>query len=306
MISGKKIIQIVLFDCDFELLQLRFEENTQVDFFVVITKKDLRDKIKKDNCKILVLPDELSLFDLDFLYKFLHEQISELLCEFENIFILSKENEFVDYENFEPVIEKLKYDSIILKHRVFLWSKKFFSENLSKGSYVFTASQFLVKNNIFQIFDRKKIQETNFSGYDFENGWSLKSFKPFAPDPNKFTDRLVSYENTEDKLQIFTGQFAVPKFFDKLSENVIKIEPKVIFINYSDTKCEDLPQSTLYGSQNYEVFLETYKINELYREIKKKVSSPFDKIVLSYNNTTFEFDYSVLKNKFLSEIINPS
>lgn len=306
MILEKKIIQIVILDQDYELLKLRLEQNNQVDFFVVITKNDIKTEITNDKCEIFILPEEINLSDYNFLYTFLREKIPHLLVEFESIFILSNQDEFVDFNRFDEILKKLKYDFIVLKHNVFWWSKKFFSEVQSKGSCVFTSSQFLVNNNIFELLKRRKGQETNFSDFYIQNGWAFKYFNFRPKDSEEYIKNLCSYKKLDDKLNFFTGQFQVPKLFDEIPEKEINLEPKKIFMDFSDFKIKNLPQLVFYGSDSYEIFLENYKINELFKEIKKTVTSPDDIIFLKYNNQTFEFNYSDLGNKFLSEIINPS
>lgn len=306
MVLGKKIIQIVLFSNDYELLQLRLKENVEVDFFVVVSESQFPNLINDNKCKVLLLPDDKKLSDLNFLYGFLREQIPEFLVEFESIFIMSTEDEFIDFDKFEEILKKIKYDYVILKHRVFWWSKKYFSEFFSKGSYLFTSSQFLVNNNILQLLDRRKKQESNFSDFYYENGWSFKYFRTFPIDSKEYVENQFSYKNSDDKLKVFNNQFKVPKFFEEILDEEICLGPKKIFIDSSNIITENLPKSVLYGSQNYEIFIQNYKINEFVREIKKLVSNPYDKIVLKHNNQTYEFDYCELKNKFLSEIINPS
>lgn len=304
MLDKKKIVQIVKYPKNKNFLDFRFSISKNVDIFIFIIDNDDDFEIGQNK---LYSHQKFELIRVDKKENFFEKIVESLLnlpLDFEDILIFSNENEFTDFENFHIISDELFSNSIVLKHTNFWWSLDFFEPIESLGSLVFFFTKLLTNPKVLEFGRNTKII-SNFNKKTFENGWSFNYFVDRPKDSDIFIKNLHPYNSKKQKLIRFQNQFKLPNSRVSLIINPINLLPKTIVINIDDIKLDSLPKQKWYG-ENYAKFLQNYQLNEVYREIKKLTVTPNDICQIIYNNETYTFMIDQLKNRFLSEIINPS
>lgn len=170
-----KIFDVILFDGNFSLLNLRILEFSDVvDYFIVIptseeSKMEIEDKTK----------DKIVIFDVFQNYFDLREELKTFFVKnyetFDDLIFISKENELPNFNDIEEIIVKTKIRGISLEHKSLYWNIDFYDKKNSLGSYVFNFSKFLtnqVNSNIFDI-NSSNIKD-NFD--KIESGWKFINF----------------------------------------------------------------------------------------------------------------------------------
>lgn len=329
--SKKKIIQVVIYDTDLDLLSFRIKEQNSVDMFIILESNFDRFGNKKKtlltNSELYKeLQNKINYLNLSFSEPFSYKEYVETLesvlknkllevCDnFDDIIVLSQENEFINFDDFEKIHSELETQPVSLNHINFWWGRNYFSPVEKKGSFVFTFSHLLRdKKIVSHLLNSKKIF-SNFSSTSISNGWTFNNFFSGSDNHKEFRDNLKPLNEHNIRLLKFENQFVTPKYFNLLptfnldSSKKILITlnsvtglsyedfDKIAIIEFSDSNFEvlgrsdddkiyyftlKLPNRVLYGNKNYDSFISEYKSNEISRITKYMSVSENDLIKLS-------------------------
>jgi hypothetical protein len=337
-----KIFDVILFDGDLDLLNLRFSEFYDIiDFFIVVPfsnriKCDIDIKFKDKVIIFDSFKNETNLYDL--LKEFLRTNYES----FDDIIFTSCENEIPNFSNLDEIIEEIKFRRVLIKHKTLCWNVDYYIKENSSGSHVFTFSTFLTNKNI--------LIKKNLNFKKIESGWKFLNFhKPNVEEVFARENLLPSvnyHPATTYKLIKTPSDFELPKNVGILAYNKIgrdymkkhlflvessntvnlnevsKLYDTVSIIEFSDKLNEviaesigesvyksilHLPTNVLYGEKPLKDFHDDYKINEIKKIIETVFPQDQDSIRIIYKG----FDDVVglwenFKNQKFSEIINPS
>jgi len=337
-----KIFDVILFDGDLDLLNLRFSEFYDIiDFFIVVPfsnriKCDIDIKFKD---KVIIFDNfknETNLYDL--LKEFLRTNYES----FDDIIFTSCENEIPNFSNLDEIIEEIKFRRVLIEHKTLCWNVDYYIKENISGSHVFTFSTFLTNKNI--------LIKMNSNFKKVESGWKFLNFHEPTEDETFARETLLPSTNynfaTTYKLIKTPSDFELPKNVGILAYNKIgrdymkkhlflvessntvnlnevsKLYDTVSIIEFSDKLTEviaenigesvyksilHLPTNVLYGEKPLKDFHDDYKKNEIKKIIETVFPQDQDSIRIIYKG----FDDVVglwenFKNQKFSEIINPS
>jgi hypothetical protein len=341
-----KIFDVVLFDGNQDLLNLRFSEfYNMVDFFILIP---LSDEIKyeidirfKDKVVLLeTFKNETHFYDL------LKEFLSANYESFDDLIFISKENEIPDFNNLDEIISETKIRNVFINHTTLCWNTDYFTKDSFLGTYVFTFSKFLTHGNIFKRFFGKNKSNVK----EIKNGWKFLNFHEPTVDEVFARENLlpsVNYDSATTYKVIKTpSDFELPKNVGILAYNKIgrdymkkhlflvessntvnlneisKLYDTVSIIEFSDKLNEviaenigesvyksilHLPTNVLYGEKPLKDFHDDYKKNEIKKIIETVFPQDQDSIRIIYKGFNDVVGlWENFKNQKFSEIINPS
>lgn len=210
-----KIFDVILFEGNHNLLNLRILEfNDVVDYFVVIPTSE-ESKIKIENNT----KDKVVIFDVFQDSLDLREELKEFLVKnyesFDDLIFISKENELPNFNNVEEIIVKTKIRGVFLEHKSLCWNFDFYQKKNSIGTYVFNFSKFLTNQIYSKIFDKNSLQN-NIGNLDkIESGWKFINFHEPTEDENYARETLlpstIYSPTTTYKLEKRNNNFEVPK-----------------------------------------------------------------------------------------------
>jgi hypothetical protein len=182
MTKKRKIIDIIFFNGEIDVLKFRLSElNSFVDMFIIIESlsnsselvkhSDFFDKYKE---KYIHLYAPVN-FNPEDKIELVNKTLLKLKLNFEDVIVISNVNEVPDFNNFESVIEELKYDAVLLKPQKFVWNINHVDKNRDNGSLVFFYTKLLQnKLNISQYYSKKDSVIINCE--KIENGWKFVGF----------------------------------------------------------------------------------------------------------------------------------
>jgi hypothetical protein len=256
MTKKRKIIDIIFFNGEMDLLKFRFTElSSFVDTFIIIESlsnvSELVNHSKffdEYNEKLihLYVPIDFNNSDkVDLIYKTLHK----LKLDFEDIIAVSNTNEVPDFSKFSNIIEELKYGVVYLKHQKFVWNINYIDKNRDVGSLIFLYTSLIQnKRNILEFYSNKDL--FNLSCEKINNGWKFVGFdlkdrigfeyQIEEKLPMVKVNHLTTYQLTESKLiDLPTNYKLLPK--NKIGRNSNK---KHLFIvsNLEDSVIEEFEQ----------------------------------------------------------------
>jgi hypothetical protein len=338
--NQKKLIQVINYNGDLEMLNFRLKEHFQVNYFLIAeslydtngNKKEnlfIRTKLYEDNKqKIIYLT-----YNNDF-----NEKISEKLISFcgnfEDIVIVSEEHEFADLTKINEIEEKVDGEFFFLKHRNYWWGINLQETEDHFGSIVFSFSHLLCDKNILNTMSNLR-KETNFSSISLLNGWSFNYFFKKPDDSDFYIKKRLPYKTDNVRLILKNDDEGLPVNFNllpKITEPLMKqkiliivdncfvpnnteVFDAVIYVNYvHEPKLSTeknifnflLPTSSLYGTESYDKFIDNYKLNEINQILIKVCVSDDDCIVLRFKDEMIVFNYSDVTRRPISTLKNPS
>ena len=182
MTKKRKIIDVFFFNGEIDMLKFRLSElNPFVDTFIIIEflsnsselvkHSDFFDEYKEKYIHLYAPVD----FNSDDKIELVYNTSLKLKLGFEDIIIISNVNEVPDFNNFESVIEELKYDAVLLNPLKFVWNINHVDKNRDNGSLVFFYTKLLQnKLNIKQYYSKKDSVIINCE--KIENGWKFVGF----------------------------------------------------------------------------------------------------------------------------------
>jgi hypothetical protein len=182
MIKKRKIIDVIFFNGELDMLKFRLSElNSFVDTFIIIeffsnsselvNHSDFFDEYKEKYIHLYAPVD----FNSDDKIELVHKTSLKLKLGFEDIIIISNVNEVPDFNNFEGVIEELKYDAVLLKPQKFVWNVNHIDKNKDNGSLIFFYTKLIQnKPNIKKYYSNKNL--SNIVCEKIENGWKFVGF----------------------------------------------------------------------------------------------------------------------------------
>jgi hypothetical protein len=182
MIKKRKIIDIIFFNGEIDILKFRLSElNSFVDTFIIIESfSNSSEFVKHSNFFDVYNEKYIHLyvpinFNSDDKIELVYKTSLKLKLGFEDIIIISNVNEVPDFNNFESVIEELKYDAVLLKPLKFVWDINHVDKNRDNGSLVFFHTKLLQnKPDIKQYYLKKDSVFINCE--KIENGWKFVGF----------------------------------------------------------------------------------------------------------------------------------
>jgi hypothetical protein len=182
MTKKRKIIDVIFFNGEIDMLKFRLSElNSFVDTFIIIEflsnsselvkHSDFFDEYKE---KYIHLYAPVN-FNPENKIELVNKTLLKLKLNFEDVIVISNVNEVPDFNNFESVIEELKYDAVLLKPQKFVWNINHVDKNRDNGSLVFFYTKLLQnKLNISQYYSKKDSVIINCE--KIENGWKFVGF----------------------------------------------------------------------------------------------------------------------------------
>lgn len=293
----KKIIQVIFCRDSNELLQLRLKYNKIVDLFIIFIESSFEIDLQNSASpfKIIVTgkhEDESEYYN--FCFEELYKEIKKLNLNYEDIFLLSDEDEFTDLDFISEFEEEVKFNGFFLKHHQFWWGKNFFLNKPKLGTYVFNLSFYLRQKNAVEKFWISKKNTTNINPYEV-NGWKFNHFYSKPSDYEFYFENLLPYNSLSEKLNSFEHELKLPDFYNSLPQ-IQSPKPKRILIstthldefdesqfdkfciiNFEDLSQEirvtdnkkififncPLPNRVLYGDNDYDNFLIDFKNHEI-------------------------------------------
>jgi len=209
-----KKVDCVLLHNDIDFLIFRLEESyDDFDHFIVIETinydidkskfNENSNKFDKWLDKIIYLPIECSLEELSTdeykskQFEGLSKILETLPLSFDDIIIVSNENEFPVIDNLTILQEFLSFDPVVFSMTNFLWSTDYIKKERHLGSFCFSYSHFIVhKKKISEIWVRKNDDNISFvnevvSGYFFEYFYSEEKALEEIMKTSETTDEKV-------------------------------------------------------------------------------------------------------------------
>lgn len=208
-----KKVDCVLLNNNIDFLIFRLQEfYDNFDHFIIIEtinyeidelkfNKNLN-KFDKWLDKIIYLPIECSLEEIS-TNEFKSKQFEELSktletlpLSFDDIIVVSNENEFPVIDDLSVLQEFLSFDPVVFSMTNFLWSADYIKKERHLGSFCFSYSHFIVhRKKIFQIWTNNSsdmifINEI-VSGYFFEHFYSEEKSLEEIIKTSKITDEKV-------------------------------------------------------------------------------------------------------------------
>ncbi len=181
MVKKIKFFDSIIFSGDVEFLKFRLTElDPYVDYFIIADFNHVDSDLSFTKNKHLfeIWNDKifhLSVTDTTFLND-INKQFISLKPNFEDVLMISQVNELPDFNDVNEFLNKLKFDSLILEHTNFIWSKDYIDNDLHRGTLMFSFSLILRQNNIIKtIFDRR-FSPTIHKDTIFKNGWRFSNF----------------------------------------------------------------------------------------------------------------------------------
>lgn len=184
MSKKRKIIDIVFFNGESDMLKFRLSElNPFVDTFIIIESfSNSSESMLVKNSKIfdnwrekfihLYAPVD---FASDEKIELIYKTILKLKLDFEDIIIVSNVNEIPNILEFDIVIEELKFDTVLLKPKSFVWNINYVDKHRDTGSIIFFYTTLIQnKNKIKKYYSNKN--SFNITCEKIENGWKFIGF----------------------------------------------------------------------------------------------------------------------------------
>lgn len=282
-----KIIQVVEFNKEIELLEYRLQNFDEVDQFVIIgtVPKNVKEQEYSN-------VDYLELDNNDY-YETLTKYLIQNCKNFEDIIIISDETEFCDFSDFDFVHSEIIYNSIFIKHLNFWWGKNYFSEERKLNSFIFSFSQLLKDEKIIERTMKIKGGDSFSDRTYFLNGWTFNGF--FENQDDDFHKKnLLPRNKFPKRLKLFKENSPLPKNFEVLPDYNFDAVYKILVVCDEVSSFEDydkivriffdydivesvtnenniyefrlcLPKKVLYGNKNFDDFLSDFKKNEITR-----------------------------------------
>jgi hypothetical protein len=210
-----KIFDVILFDGNYSLLNLRILEFSDiVDYFIVVpTSEESKIKIENKN------DDKIVIFDVFQNLIKLREDLKEFLTKnystFDDLIFLSKENELPDFRNLEEIVIESKIKIVSLEHKTLCWNIDFYDKKNSLGAIAFTFSKFLTNQNCLQILDKNSSEINKYNLEKFECGWKFINFHESTTDEIYVRETLlpsiIYNPTTTYKLEKRNNNFELPK-----------------------------------------------------------------------------------------------
>ena len=144
------IVDCSIFSGDINLLEMRLDLfGGYVDKFLVLSESEIEPE----------LIDQLGQYnlnvDLIIMNKFrdfseIESNIKNLDLSYEDIVIVSEENEFIDFNQMEDIRNRLKFSPVLIHHKKFIDDGILINFERQKGSMVFFNHQIQFQNNIIE------------------------------------------------------------------------------------------------------------------------------------------------------------
>lgn len=283
----RKIIDVIIFDGNFELLKFRLDTfyNLVHTFIVFDFNENSELEIKKEIFS--KWSDKLKLFtngtENDEKFSLIAKKISEFKLNFEDIVCLSKSDEFPDFTDFDNVVEHLNYSPAVAHQVEFVLNTGIVSTEKHIGSMFFLFTEILRNPKIISSVNNSKEHTINSNFYSVQNGYKFTFFENFSflteklnTNPEKFLDEINQRSIINDlgkKISIMKN--TNPFTWDK------KLLP--------ETQLELIPSiKPLYILNFYQSFVDR-------------------KNILNYSevyNINFTYDYSFMREDFYENFTN--
>lgn len=282
-----KIIQVVEFYGREELLKYRLDNFDRVDKFIIVG--DISDDIKKIYKENVHYLESKENETYDIITNYLIQN-----CEnFEDIIIISDENEFCDFDNFDFVRKEINFSPFFINHFNFWWGKNYFSETIRTNSFIFSFSHLLRNQKLIKTYKQQKGHNSMRHRQQFMNGWC---FNGFYENNSYHKENLLPKNDLPTRLKIFKKNIPTPKNFEILPDYDFNKQYKIIVVFDETSSVEGfdkivkitfgydmnesfnngnniyefkicLPKKVLYGDKGYDEFIEEYKQKEILKII---------------------------------------
>lgn len=304
-------------------------EIPSIDSFDLVKTIDLNSRYIQDNQIQLSKKNKFIIYGLNKLTDLIFEIKPKIL----DLFFISDIDELIDFEKIDEIEYNLKYGTVFLKQKNFIWSDKFFLKNNYEGTLALHFSHFLKKRKIL-IGSYLTKNEKNFTKNIVQSGWHLSHFYDIDKTFKKLNLIYPDLELTkEDVIECFRKLKNPIKnnfqMYENLSENEVPlpfsitnlhVQPlgrpqkkilitweknnpenyfydEIIDFNYG---FEDLPKYVLYGDEKYENFKEIYLINESNKKLEKLTLLKKDLIFFNCDELSKKLNLDFGSNKTIS------
>lgn len=250
-----------------------------------------------------------------------------------DLIFISDVDELIDFDKLNEIEDNLKYGTVFLQQKNFIWSDKFFLKDNYEGTFVIEFSQIL-RNKKSIVISLLNKNEKTFTKNIVQSGWHLSHFCDVDKTLKKLNLVHPELELTREKvLESFRKlENPIPNNFlmkENLSENEIplpfettnlSIQPvgrpsKKILITWEqggseneiydeiinlNSILEDFPKFVLYGDKNYENFKKIFLINESNKKLIQFNLLKKDLIVFNCNELKINLNLNFGSNKTVS------
>jgi hypothetical protein len=309
MISKKnKIVELIIsYKDDFFLNKKISVDDPYVDMFLII---DLVDDLKNIGSDLSSLdtqrPINVYKFNINSENNFdnllsdisilVREQLLGMNLGLEDIILISKCNEFVDFTNFNSD-DLITSEFLVLYHKKIFWNHNLTDNRFFPGSIVTKFSNILQKNFFIQLFDHLSYGFDNLDYIKNKNGWvffgqdSFQSLldqtsfgfnKLFLNEDNKNLNYLETLLLKKLPIENFdylrTNLLSVIEMSEEIKKEFglydkIKINPRKIQIRVgTDFLSEDQYDITLANTNNVFDHLKYDEINKIFYVYKSNIS----------------------------------
>jgi hypothetical protein len=197
--TKSKIIDIILFNGDIDMLEFRLEELSEyIDKFVLIESSQMVNsipyeikyaRISKWSHKIVNYTTPVSFSSTkkeEGLKKVIHKSIYDLDLNFTDIIFISKENEIPDMTLLNEIRSELSFGPIVLKSVSLNWNKTHRERFSVFGSVCILFSHIVKQDTLLEFLLRDKSNLIMPHYTKLDGGWVLKGFKKYDSDDIKY------------------------------------------------------------------------------------------------------------------------
>lgn len=330
----QNIIDTIFFHDDVDMLYFRLTElDKYVSTFVIMedeSKKSYytenKELFKQWEDKIIHIPSH-----------FIETLLSKLLTidlGFEDIILISENNEIPDLTNFNLIHDYLKFGSVVLRQKKFKWSYKYVNYEPHIGPFCFMFTDLVTdKDKVIREFSTK---EESKDIYD--NGWNFSNFCKLEEEltPEDF-DNLTEYNGDLPKnFHLLKSQDIDRKWVSK-NLIILNVEPytfstelekeydSISYINFTDKilleyevrlseksivhyilKPSQQYYDILIEDNNLNNFQKMYCINEIKEVINHLLLLSQDLVSFTNgktNSSPITYSWGELKNHFIYDLI---
>ena len=133
---------------------------------------------------------------------YLREKILSLDLQFDDLILVSDVDEIPDLSNTETLSHYIKFDSLILRQKNFVWSNEFFDTYPHLGTCVFNKSKLVTRPKDLLFNYERKFRGLNFPSIILNNGYHFAHFYDYERTVNKLN---LLYEPTDNVVLTKSG-----------------------------------------------------------------------------------------------------
>lgn len=165
------IVDCCIFSKNEDLLETRLDLfGSYVDKFLIFLESEIDSeligRLSQYNLNVdLIIMDNFRNFDE------IKSHIVKLNLSYEDIVIISEENEFIDFNQIEEIRHRLQFSPVIIHHKKFVDDSILINFERKKGSMIFFYHQIKYQDNIIQNTQKEKSLDNYRLSLPVESGF---------------------------------------------------------------------------------------------------------------------------------------